>query len=439
MIIDFTVSNYGPFEKAVTLTFEASNDEHLSPSYVRQIQLENGKTIKLLRMALLYGANAAGKTTILEALSFMDNMVTNPASDIEKELDVNPFAFYNGKPFPTSLMITFVRSRTVFRYRLDLQKEGILCESLEYKGDSRFKSIFKRSREDLKSAFKMSWGSDFKLNKAESEKLNAELLANVTALSVLNRKMTVKSEKIQQAYSWFKEQLFGEVSPETTLTSWVTKRLEEKKINEKQMLLMMNQAGIPVKGINLIKYELNEGDQQLLKKLPDEAREMWRKLSENKRKIHTVYQVDNISYELDLEDKESLGTQRYYGLAGLLSMLCSNEEMGLFECQDKGGVLPIDEIEHSLHPELLEHFLVTFLNDSSNSQLIATTHYREFLQNNLLFRNDVIWFVDKDPQTMSSDLYCLEDVQAQAGLRATSSVYNFYKYGRLGGVPKLEV
>ena len=82
--------------------------------------------------------------------------------------------------------------------------------------------------------------------------------------------------------------------------------------------------------------------------------------------------------------------------------------------------------------------MLTFLNDSSNSQLIATTHYRELLQNNLLFRDDVIWFVDKDDASLSSELYCLHDVKTNAGLRATSSVYNFYKHGRLGAVPKLK-
>lgn len=63
-----------------------------------------------------------------------------------------------------------------------------------------------------------------------------------------------------------------------------------------------------------------------------------------------------------------------------------------------------------------------------------------FLQNMLLlFRDDVIWFVDKDDQTLSSGLYCLEDVKTDAGFTCHFSVYNFYKHGRLGAVPKFEV
>ena len=62
MIIDFTFSGLGPFKEPATLTFEATKDEHLNEAYVRDIPLEKNKTIRLLRIAMLYGANASGKT-----------------------------------------------------------------------------------------------------------------------------------------------------------------------------------------------------------------------------------------------------------------------------------------------------------------------------------------------------------------------------------------
>lgn len=63
---------------------------------------------------------------------------------------------------------------------------------------------------------------------------------------------------------------------------------------------------------------------------------------------------------------ESQGTQRYYQFSGLLSLMI-NDEL----------IVPIDEIESSLHPDLLKHFLLSFLANSKTSQLIATTHHRE--------------------------------------------------------------
>ncbi|GHA69406.1 hypothetical protein GCM10009007_07820 [Formosimonas limnophila] len=442
MIIDFTLSNYGPFKEPVVLTFEASNDTHLAPSYVREFTFENGKSIKLLRMALLYGANAAGKTTILEALSLLDRLVTKPVRDTEDDLDVNSFAFTKN-PEPTSIIIKFIRLGVVYRYQLDVTSQGILCETLEYQSTPpngvKFALIYQRCRGDVHTPFVIKPGPGFKLNKAETEKLQTELLPNTTMLSVLNRNMTIQNDKVQQAYLWFKEQLLGEVTPRTDLTHWVTKQLEDKRFNQPMLLSMMNQAGIPIQDLNFTERGLDAFDQRFLKETSDEgAKEKYLKfLKDRPKEVHTVYQVGDDNYELNLEKQESLGTQRYYGLSGLFSALCTNHDHDQGEPNDACRILPIDEIEHSLHPSLLEHFIVTFLNDSSNSQLIATTHYREFLQDKLLFRDDVIWFVDKDAQTMASDLYCLEDIKTDAGLRETSSVYNFYKHGRLGGVPKL--
>ncbi len=444
MIIDFTISNFGPFKDPVTLTFEASKDKHLVSSYVREFSFANGKTMKLLRMALLYGANAAGKTTILEALSLLDGLVTTPTNDVEAELDVNPFEFQD-EVNPTRLSIKFIRLGIVYRYQLDLTKSGIICETLEYQAvppdGIKFNLIYQRCRGDLQSQFIFNFGTKFKLNKSETQKIHVELLPNITMLSVLNRKMTIQNEMVQQAYLWFKEQLLGEVTPNTNLTNWVSRELDNKQFDRSVLLKTLNQAGIPIQSLELMDRTLTSWEQDILQNAPDEeTRDRFSKLFENRPKeVNTVYQIGQNSYRLSLERQESLGTQRYYGLAGLLSALCQEGIETDVNSKKTCKVLPIDEIEHSLHPDLLEHFIVTFLSDSSQSQLIATTHYREFLQNILLFRDDVIWFVDKDDQTLSSGLYCLEDVKTDAGLRATSSVYNFYKHGRLGAVPKFEV
>jgi AAA15 family ATPase/GTPase len=439
MIIDFTFSGLGPFKEPVTLTFEASNDEHLSASYVREIELDNDKKIRLLRIAMLYGANAAGKSTVLEALSLLDRLVSSPATDSEAEIDANFFAFNTAATEPSAkLTVKFVRAGKVYRYHLHLAKNSVLRETLEYQATppdgTKFVLIYQRSRGDTPSQFVFTYGPKQKLNRAEQEKLEAELLPNATMLSVLNRKMTIQNTLIQETYLWFKEQLMGEVTPETNLTQWVTHQLTSQKINQNKLIQSLNQAGIPIANLNVVDRQLHKVEIEILRDAPtDEIRNQILDSFNKRKEVHTIYKIDGNEYQLKLNSQESLGTRRYYGLAGLLSTLCP-ESTEVSHCK----ILPIDEIEHSLHPDLLEHFLVTFLNDTSNSQLIATTHYRELLQNNLLFRDDVIWFVDKDEASLSSELYCLHDVKTNAGLRATSSVYNFYKHGRLGAVPKLK-
>jgi hypothetical protein len=73
--------------------------------------------------------------------------------------------------------------------------------------------------------------------------------------------------------------------------------------------------------------------------------------------------------------------------------------------------------------------------NSKKSQLIATTHNREILNNKDIFRNDTIWFTNKN-ENCATELYSLSDFDSSI-IRDTSNVYNAYKIGKLGGVPNL--
>ena len=64
------------------------------------------------------------------------------------------------------------------------------------------------------------------------------------------------------------------------------------------------------------------------------------------RQLYFLHNVNNNSYRLNI-NQESLGTQRYFEYAGLLSILLQ-----------ENTILPIDELESSLHPDLFNHFLL---------------------------------------------------------------------------------
>jgi AAA15 family ATPase/GTPase len=98
-------------------------------------------------------------------------------------------------------------------------------------------------------------------------------------------------------------------------------------------------------------------------------------------------------------------------------------------------IIPIDELEASLHPDLYEHFLLTFLRNAKHSQLIVTTHNREILGDRDLFRPDAVWFADK-PDGGATQLYALADFDSSV-LRKETNVLNAYNSGKLSGVPNL--
>lgn len=140
-------------------------------------------------------------------------------------------------------------------------------------------------------------------------------------------------------------------------------------------------------------------------------------------KVDFEHIIEQKKYNLPFE-LESNGTQRFYGLAGMLAQMLSYST-----------TLVIDELEYSLHPNLFTHFLLMFLVNSKDSQIIATTHNREILNDKNLFREDTIWFTQKDNQS-ATILYPLADLDSSK-VRDTTNALNAYKAGKLGGIPNL--
>lgn len=443
MILDLTIENFGPFLEPISLSFEASKDPHLEPAYVRSFKFKNGKILRLLRAAIIYGPNGAGKSSILDALSLIDSLVTKGKSETTSPIDVKSFAFQDDADLqPTKFCIRFIRNLNIYRYQLQITKTAVVFEKLDilktppsgraYALLYERKMIVESEKVEIKTLELLT------LNKSQVEKLEAELQGNTTVLYTLNRKMRVDNIYVKEAFEFLNEQLMGEVTPITDLKDWVSNRLENNSDLVRYVAQKLNEVGIPIMGLQIDKKPLTEWQLAYLEKESDEnKKKSLLEVFDHEKNVSTQYQVGKKYYLLNLK-QESLGTQRYYEVAGLLSVLCKasfSDEID--QSTLPGNVLPLDELEHSLHPELIKQFLVTFLQSKGNSQLITTTHYRELLQDKLLFRDDVIWFVDKDHETMSSSLYCLEDVKTNAGIRSTSSVYNYYVQGRLGATPQL--
>lgn len=97
--------------------------------------------------------------------------------------------------------------------------------------------------------------------------------------------------------------------------------------------------------------------------------------------------------------------------------------------------MSIDELNHSLHSKLYNHFLFSFLIKSKTSQLIAMTHNTELLNNKDVFRNDSICFINKK-QDGATKLHSLADYDENIISEGTN-IFNLYTIGRLGAAPRL--
>ena len=424
MIVNFSVQNFGSIKDKQILSFEADKSTHLEDYYI----IKANESLRLLKLALIYGANASGKTTILKAIDFLRKIVLDPAKKKTDPIEFNPFLFDSKTPKQNSIIsIDFIQNEVRYSYEVQFNKKAILKEELNFFNPNKA-NVFKRTTDVDKQFTVITFGSKIKKDKIVEKNLESNTLWNNTVLGGF-LKTNIELKELKEVTDWFKDYLKRLIYTQTDLQGYVTERIDKTEIEKQLVLNILRKADFNISDI-LIKEEEKDIPDGFLEFIEKQLKTPDEKITElkNKGKITSVslefeHTVDNVPYTLPFEF-ESQGTQRYYGFAGLLSLLIKDSV-----------AFPIDELEASLHPELYIHFLLSFLINSKKSQIIATTHNREILNNKDIFRNDAIWFADKS-ETCATELYSLSDFDSSI-VRDTSNIFNAYKTGKLGGTPNL--
>lgn len=395
MIVNFSIQNFGSIKDKQTLSFEADASKHLEDTYVVHTA---GK--RLLKLALIYGANASGKTTVLKALDFLRDLVVNPKEKKTDILDFSPYLFDANTPEqPTELTIEFVHEEVCYQYEVAFTRQAIISEALYIDTFERV-LIYSRTTDIEEQLTKISFGDQITLDKNAQQVLELNTLWNNTVLGGF-LKTNVNLEMFKQVVDWFRNYLKPIIAPRTLLGRYVTDKIDEKEIAKEEVLEILKKADFNISDI-------------IIERRKDSIKGI------NRINLFSEHMVNNISYKLPM-DKESEGTKRFYCFAGLLVLLIKTPT-----------IFPIDELESSLHPDLYTHFLLSFLQNAKQSQLIATTHNRELLGDTDIFRNDVIWFTNKG-EDCATELYSLADFDTSA----IKNILNAYKIGKFSGVPRL--
>ncbi len=421
MIIDFSVQNFGPIKDKQTLSFEADSSDLLEDYYV----IKAGK-FRLLKLALIYGANASGKTTILKAFDFISRLVKLPLNNKTQTLDFKPYLFDVKTAKQNSVIsINFIANQTHYFYEVEFNTHCIEREVLDFYNPNKA-NVFSRTTDIKKQLSKISFGSKIKAAKTFEDVLIANTLWNNTVLAGF-LKTNIDIPQIKQAADWFLFYLKFAVAPNEDLQEMVSSALDSTDLKKEDVTALLKKADFNIADIKLDKKDLNLFSEEELHSLRERTNFPTQVISilKNEKQIDLsfVHSVNGQEYSLPFT-AESEGTKRYFGFAGMLLQLIKHSQC-----------ISVDELESSLHPDLYIHFLLTFLANAKQSQLIATTHNREILDNKDIFRNDAIWFTDKSA-TGATELYSLNDFDSSV-VRNTSSVFNAYKAGKLGGVPNL--
>ena len=427
MIIDFTVSNFRSIKEPQTISFEATDDKHLEDYYV----VEKGD-YRLLKMATIIGANASGKSNILQAYTFFLRLMRVPCENKTDKIIYDKFALDEISSMnDSSFTINFICEGYHYNYTVQFNNDMIVEESLTCKpleGGSMEK-MFIRTTDKTTRVSSITLQNGYLIFAAEFDKVLTNMLHNRTVFGAY-LKSNVDIPWMKEIEDWLVSYCLPMVSTQNQgLIQYTSDRIFDKTISKEQVASFLRKADVGISDFS-IKREDIAVPQFYASALmndtntPNAIKEQIRNTSTiPDTRVRMSHTGEHGLVELDFNE-ESRGTQRYFELAGVLLTVIN-----------KSHVVAIDELEFAMHPDLYEHFIVSFLSNAKDSQLIYTTHMREFLSDKNLFRDDSVWIAQKDEHG-ATEVYSIADFD-QDELQKIDSRYGAYRSGRLGGIPHL--
>lgn len=421
MLIEFTVKNYRSIKEEQVLSLVKSKNDELSDT--NSFSPNALKNTSLVRSAVIYGANAAGKSNIIRAMLKMETIVRESASLSQEgdELPVTPFLFdEKTSSEPSEFEMVFIKEGIRYQYGFTATKTNILEEWLIAFPKGRAQRWFSRIYDEKKKRANYKFGDSLTGKKSvwkSATRVNALFLSTAVQLN---------SEQLKPVFNWFKENL----RLSTVIGGWgpgYTVSLCDEEKGKDKILTFLNAADLNIHDIQIGKEKFDPDS--LPDKIPDSAKEEIIKQLKNKdiiniKTIHKTTTDKLIPLELD---EESEGTQQVFSLAG-----------PWLDVLENGYTLVIDELHNNLHPKLVKYLVSLFHSNKTNphnAQLIFTTHETSIL-NQDVFRRDQIWFCEKD-KIQSTSLYPLTDFSPRKGRENIESGYLSGRYGALPFVREL--
>lgn len=392
MIQSLKIRNFKSFRDDAELNLEPTGEDR----YNSVVTMPDG--VKLLRFAVVLGANASGKSNLLEAIDFLRRFWSELPPSNDEGTDVQPFLLRKSAlTYDTDFELKFYVEGMRYWYKLCINPEKVCKESLYVYQTNRPTKIF--SREDSEGVSKLNFNpAVVRLTPAETDVMAMNCLRNMSVLAVL-KKVNISVPYLSKIRSWIDMRLLPLQSETLEHLSYDAKKMLADSEDFREYLLRFAKEA-----------DFNISDIKVQKMAALFA--------------HTVEEDKGEENFFLPESCQSAGTKR---MVELESMIYSQLQRQAF--------LAIDEIESSMHPNLMEYILAKFVNAQDNqSQLLVSTHYDPILKDiDDIFGKDSVWFTEKGKDG-NSTLFSLSDF---SGLNKLSSIHRAYMNGRFGALPNV--
>ncbi len=430
MIQEIKVKNFLSFKDEVTFSFEATKDTFAEDYQV----VEVAKGVRLLRFAMIYGANASGKSNLLDALRFLYYFWFEIPEKADSATGAIPFKLDSITPNePSRFELIFYVENTKYWYQLELDSKQIYSEKLFYYKSVQPTLLFERKLQDGISV--ISFSPSLRISQTTKEKISLECLRNMSFFAA-REQVNVSIPLIDNALDWMKYQILQPINPRTNLFKYAEKHTKENEVLRAHIMDFLREADFNI--TDIVTEDITQPASERVTNMFLQANEEL-KINEDVLKAtlanipslktdfeHTVVNNGNTEKYLLPQQSESLGTRRTFGI-----------ETAIYNALQRNAVLVIDEIETSLHPQLLKFILLQYLKQTnSRAQLLVATHYDPLLNEiNEIFRKDSVWFTEKQ-ENGHTDVYSLVEFR---GLNKLSSIQKAYNYGNFGAYPQIDL
>ncbi len=401
MLIRFSFKNFKSFKDENLLDMEATSlKEH-------EYNIAKTENIDLLKVAAIYGANASGKTNVLQAFDYMKTRILVSNDAIKPYLatdNENCYSFMiNEEPIALEVEI-FAKNNKIYKYGFEILKDKIISEWLYIKKKNTYSVIFERQNKEI----------NMPKNK---EKFNVD---ESTLFLNLYSKLHSSDEDFASVYLWFMNTNYldlGDSEFETFINDRVSGSILNDKNYKNELLKFIKAFDSGIEGI---------------KTTPESIEQV--KNGDGEIKVELIHRGEDNKLRALPFELESNGTIKMFHLFDFF-----------MDALKYGTVLFVDELDAKLHPLLTRYIINLFHNSETNignGQLIYSTHDTVNL-NKDTFRRDEIWFAEKNRDGISeiyalSD-YILEDDKSSGKKVRNDATYNKdYLTGRYGAIPVLE-
>lgn len=431
MLRRFTLENMFSFKTSETLHLEAikSCKERLDEATFPVCK--GDETVRALKVAAIYGANASGKTNLLHAFQLMVSFVRGSMSGAQANarIPVSPFLHvekWEGVPPPSKMEIVFVIDGTQYRY--GFQATGsVICEEWLYRKVlgrkyARETELFVRYREEGRDVIVPSQAFE-RADKSIVDKTRE----NALFLSVAAMFAVPEATRILRDF-------FGSISvysADSDAINVETSAMILENRHRDKILSFLTTTDSSIDRIEIKKRDVTrEFNQMVGQSVPS--------MSVLEPEIFLKNpQGGSYSGSLPLERIASRGTFKAFQLAG-----------PIFDVLERGGLLVVDELDCKLHPILVRQIIRLFNSKDSNpnnAQLVFNTHDTNLLNDKVynaarerdenLLRRDQVYFMERDAG-FASHLYSLIDFAKENGrVREDSSFAKDYLNGLYGSIP----